>query len=430
VTGFHTEIGAPTVPSYESVVKFLPENALMPMGNNTWSFHDYCDGNGTPSNYTNAMQTMYGAQSTIQNVCKVAQLMNYDEYRAYMEALQVKRFANSGASGLLLWMSNCVWPSLMWQTYDYYLEGTGAFYGCMEGAEPLHVMYYASDNVEVANNTIQNISNYTVEAATYNLDGTKAWSNSKSITVNADEKASVFPITKGSSTPYFLDLKLKDADGNMVSKNFYWLPNTNSNKSQMLSMQKATLAMTTEKSTWDRTGTENTISFKIVNTSAVCAVHCRFKLTGATSGERILPCHFNDNYVSLAPGDTHSAEIKFDEIDRNNEEPKLVVSGINVDETDLAVGTIIPVVYHNTTGLKIPQFSILFVNGALYLQNLQNNSPWNVVLYDMRGRVILTRKGTASGSDVHVPTTIRPGLYVAICRSGAASQKSVLAVTR
>jgi len=112
----------------------------MPMGNNWWSFHDYCSGNGNPSNYTSAMTTLYGSSSTIQQVCLKAQLMNYDNYRAPFEALQVKRF--SGATGLLLWMSNCVWPSTMWQTYDYYMEGTGAMYGSQKGSEPIHIMYY------------------------------------------------------------------------------------------------------------------------------------------------------------------------------------------------------------------------------------------------------------------------------------------------
>ncbi|MBN1578519.1 MAG: hypothetical protein JW913_18295 [Chitinispirillaceae bacterium] len=428
VIGFHTEIGSPTVPSYESLIKFLPAEAdQMPMGNKTWSFHDYCSGNGNPTNYTNAMTAMWGAQSSIQNVCKVAQLMNYDEYRAYMESLQAKRFASNGASGLLLWMSNCVWPSLMWQTYDYYMEGTGAFYGCMEGAEPVHVMYYGGTNVQVINNTIQDIANYTVDAATYNLDGSKAWSSSKATSVSADNTTDVFEITKGTSTPYFLDLKLRDASGKLVSKNFYWLPNDRTNKALMLTMAKTTLAVTPAALSMTRSNDENVIEFKLVNTGTVCAVACRLKLTGETSGERILPCHYNDNYFSLAPGDTQDVVIRFDEVDRKNENPKLLISGINIDEQGSAVAITSK---RRNVNAAIPAAANL-VGGRIILGNLASGSPWSLTLLDMRGRVVSAAHGLGNGGmqNIAVPK-LRSGIYVTMLKYNGLQQQTVVTIAR
>ena len=165
----------------------------------------------------------------------------------------------------------------------------------------------------------QALGNYSATAATYSLSGTKVWSNSAAVNTAADASSNVFAITAGTSTPYFLDLKLKDGSGNLVSKNFYWLPSDGAtNISSMLSMAKTTMPATAN-ATWTKSGTENTVSLKIVNTGTVCAMSCRLLLTGATSGNRILPVHFNDNYFSLIPGDTQSVIVKFDDVDLNNE---------------------------------------------------------------------------------------------------------------
>ena len=332
LTGFHTELGGPTLMSYESMVATFPTANQMPMGNNWWSFHDYCNGNGSPVNFTNAMTSVFGAPSNIQDCATRAQVMNYDDYRAYFEALQAKRF--NGATGLLLWMSNCVWPSTMWQTYDYYLEGTGAMYGSMKGAEPIHVMYYGSTQVQVVNNTMNALANYTVTATTYNLDGTKAGAtNTASVNVAADTASNVFGITAGTSTPYFLDLKLRDPSGNIVSKNFYTFPNNGvTNISGMLTMNKA-VVVPTATANWVKTGTENTITFKVVDTSAVCAIACRLQVITRNTNTRVLPVHYNDNYFSLAPGDTQFVSVNFDDADTKGDYPVVSITGINVDYT-------------------------------------------------------------------------------------------------
>ena len=43
--------------------------------------------------------------------------------------------------GLLIWMSHPTWPSFVWQTYDYYLEPTAAYFGSKKASEPLHIQW-------------------------------------------------------------------------------------------------------------------------------------------------------------------------------------------------------------------------------------------------------------------------------------------------
>ena len=76
----------------------------------------------------------------------LAQFVNYEGYRAMFEAQSKNRM------GLLIWMSHPAWPSFVWQTYDYYLEPTAAYFGARKPREPLHIQWNAAtDNVEVVN---------------------------------------------------------------------------------------------------------------------------------------------------------------------------------------------------------------------------------------------------------------------------------------
>ena len=410
--GFHTELGGPTPMSYESMVATFPTADQMPMGNPWWSFHDYCNGNGSPANFTAALGYIFGAPTSLQDCCVKSQVMNYDDYRAYFEALQAQRF--NGATGLLLWMSNCVWPSTMWQTYDYYLEGTGAMYGSMKGSEPIHVMYYGGTQVQVINNTMQALSNYSVSATTYNYSsGTKVWSSTATVNTAADASSNVFTITAGTSTPYFLDLKLKDASGNLVSKNFYIFPSDGvTNISSILTMTKTTVPATAN-ATWTKSGTENTVSLKIVNTGTVCAISCRLQLTGATSGNRILPVHFNDNYFSLIPGDTQSVVVKFDDVDLNNESPKLCLTGVNVAQTCYNIPTTVTSLRGAAVGRKAGSYAF-FTGTSLKVCNVPVSTAWRLTILDMQGRTVVNAQGIGNGNIATVSVAgLRPGAYIA-----------------
>jgi beta-mannosidase len=429
LTGFHTELGGPTVMSYESMVATFPTANQMPMGNAWWSYHDYCNGNGSPVNFTNAMTSVFGTPSNLQDCATRSQVMNYDDYRAYFEALQAKRF--NGATGLLLWMSNCVWPSTMWQTYDYYLEGTGAMYGSMKGAEPIHIMYYGSTQVQVVNNTMNALANYSATATTYNLNGTKAGTaNTASVNVAADAASNVFGITAGTSTPYFLDLKLRDPSGNVVSKNFYTFPNDGvTNISGLLTMTKTTVPATADAA-WTKNGTTNTVTLKVYNAGSVCAISCRLMLTQGTSGTRVLPVHFNDNYFSLIPGDTQSVSIQFDDADLAGQAPTLTLSGINVNQTTYKIGGVVPVSRSVVTQEKAGGLYATFNGTILKMHNVALGSPWQVSMINMKGQTILSTQGIGNGEAATISTNrLRPGIYIAVLKSAGDVFRSMVTIS-
>jgi hypothetical protein len=321
-------------------------------------------------------------------------------------------------------MSNCVWPSTVWQTYDYYMEGTGSMYGSQKGAEPIHVQYYspASSSIQVFNNTMSPLSNYTVSATTYNLDGSQAWKNSQAISsIPADGSANSFAVTAGTSTPYFLDLKLKDASGKVVSKNFYWLPISGSSTSAMMSMGKATIVQSGAAVT-SKNGVENTITCKVVNTSAVCAVACRLMLTRTSSGARILPVHFNENYFSLAPGDTQSITVQYDDVDAAGDKAKLSLTGINVTNLSIAVPT-----RRSETITRSFGTYAKFAGTNFKVCDVPVGYAWRLTVLDMQGRTIMNTSGISKGSVESISAaTLLPGVYVATLFSASERNSSMI----
>jgi beta-mannosidase len=438
ISGFHTEFGGPHVMSYESMAATFPTADLFPMGNDWWSFHDYCSGNGDPANYTSAMTTTWGTATDIHDCTKKAQLMNYDEARASEETITAKAF--NGVTGLLLWMSNCVWPSLMWQSYDYYMEGTGGYFGFQKGSESIHAQYYAaaSSQIMVFNNSVNAISNYSLTSSTYNVNGTQAWTNTKTgINVAAGGSASIVTPTAGASTPYFLDLKLRNASGSLVSHNFYWEPSDGSDISAMLDSTTLKMVSVTQtpNPTWTLNGVENTISLNIVNptSNTVPAVFCRLMLTqNAVGGTRILPIHFNDNYFSLLPGDTQVVTVKFDEVDRAGQQPVLSLTGINVRPITFTLPTppYTSVRRSSDNNAGMSGFSAKFVGDNLRLNNIAAGSDWEVKLFDMQGRVLLNVHGAKGQNAVVSLARIHPGAYLAVAKCAGKTASTMLTIAK
>jgi hypothetical protein len=213
-----------------------------------------------------------------------------------------------------------------------------------------------------------------------------------------------------------------------VSKNFYWLPNSGTSIGQMLTINKATL-VSTANAEWTKTGTENTITFKIVDTSAVCAVACRLMLKTRNTNIRVLPVHYNDNYFSLAPGDTQFVSVKFDDADTKGDYPILSITGINVDYTTIDI---------NPAGIRRGGGSIVRKSGMfgrwtgrnLKIFNIPTGKAWHVVMLDISGRTVLKVDGIGTKGEIIVNAAgLRPGAYIATIKSEVETYSAKIMVT-
>jgi hypothetical protein len=57
----------------------------------------------------------------------------------------------------------------------------------------------------------------------------------------------------------------------------------------------------------------------------------RLKVVRATSGDRILPAIYSDNYVTLLPGERRTIQTEVRDADTRGERPRMVVGGFNVE---------------------------------------------------------------------------------------------------
>ena len=322
----HSEIGMPNMVSYESLKRMLPDSALWPI-NTQWGIHDFTlESAQYGYSFVKQITDDFGPVDSMKDWLTFAQWINYQGYRAMFEAQSKNRM------GALLWMSHPAWPSMVWQTYDYYFEPTAAYFGCKKACEPLHIQWNAlTDNIEVVNYSVANGSGLTATMEMLNIDGTvKA---KKQIAVNCPEDSTIHCFTvarpEGLSNVCFIRLKLTRGN-ELISENFYWSGASGEEGSlkAIRELPKAKLELNTKASKkqdrWYLTTT-------LTNKTKTPALMIKLKVVGKNDKERILPVIFSDNYVSLMPGEKRTVKIELQNADTRGEKPVVVVEGVNVE---------------------------------------------------------------------------------------------------
>ena len=183
--GFRTEMGTAVFTTFESFKEFMPDSTWWPR-NEMWDKHFFgpSAGNASPDIYSKSINKSYGEATGIEDYCKKAQLLNIETNKALYEGWA--DHVGNDASGILVWMSQSAYPSMVWQTYDYYYDLTGAYWGAKKGSEPLHILWNCADNsVKVTNTTNKGVTKVTAEARIYNLNGeeVKSMRNTKTVDV-------------------------------------------------------------------------------------------------------------------------------------------------------------------------------------------------------------------------------------------------------
>jgi hypothetical protein len=195
--GLRTEIGTAVFPTIESFKKFMPEDKWWPR-NEMWNQHFFGQlaFNAAPDRYDASMSERYGKPLDIEAYCRKAQLLNIETNKAMYEGWLDHMWED--ASGIMTWMSQSAYPSMVWQTYDYYYDLTGAYWGAKAACEPLHVQWNPLNNsVKVVNTTRQEAEALTVEAVVYNMDGKEVASLRETATIVAPSNTATHCFTLG-----------------------------------------------------------------------------------------------------------------------------------------------------------------------------------------------------------------------------------------
>jgi exo-1,4-beta-D-glucosaminidase len=323
--GFATEISpGAAVPPVESLEAMLPEARRRWPIDAGWNYHAGGSEFKDIRRFTDALEARYGKATDVRDYTRKAQALTYETERAMFEGYARNKYR---ATGVIQWMLNNGWPSIIWHLYDYYMRPGGGYFGTKAACEPLHVQYsYDDRSIVVVNDTQDAVPGVTVTARLLNFSLEPRFSKTMTLDVAADEAARAFTIPEipDLTTTYFLQLTASGAKGDHTSRNFYWLsakPDVLSDKSEwyftptvshgeLTALGSLPPAQLTATATMTRRGSEPSGRVTLANTGRALAFQVRLKAVDAT-GTEILPVYWQDNYVTLLPGERREIAVSW-----------------------------------------------------------------------------------------------------------------------
>ena len=351
--GYNTETSpGPAIPVLESVKRFIPSDHRWPL-DDVWNYHAGGERFTTVNVFTDALNRRYGPATSLADYERKAQAIAYDGERAMFEAYGRNKYTSTG---VIQWMLNNAWPSLIWHLYDYYLVPGGGYFGTKKALEPLHVQYaYDDQSVSVVNSTYQERKGMKVRARVYSLDAKLLQDTEVPLDVPADAAVKALDVAKpdGLTTTYFLRLDLRDLRGRLVSHNFYWL----STKPDTLDWAKKQDTVYTPQAEFaDLTGlnslpavrleasrvieqppgaTLGKAHIRLKNPSSSMAFQVRLRLASRKEDRDAVPVFWDDNYFSLLPGEERIVSVSYDTSQLHGAEPVILVDGFNITSAEV-----------------------------------------------------------------------------------------------
>jgi len=326
---FKTEIGSVSVPTIESIKGMMPEKDWETI-NDDWAEHDFAKGASGGDSYPAMIAERYGKVANLADFVRKSQLANYEAFRAMYEGRNAKLFHPT--TGIITWMSNPAQPSFVWQLYHHDLEPNSALFAVKKAAEPVHIqLNEGNGEVEVINNLDAPLEKARAHLSIYSLDGTVAYQHDYDVTAVASVATGLGAVEwpAGLSAVHFVKLELRDADGKLVSENFYWRAQPEHQDDLKALGEMPTVTLDSKVVRRDVAG-KSFIDVTLHNPGMQIALMAHVQLRRKGDGERVLPVYYSDNYVSLVPNESRMITIEATTGDLKGEAALVLVDGWNV----------------------------------------------------------------------------------------------------
>jgi hypothetical protein len=327
---FKDETGLPSQPPYNTLAKNIPDTTWdkklpFPL-NNMWGYHDAATGAAKYDEYYKDMVARYGAPISRLDFSNKMQLMNATGYQGIFEAAGHKL---TETGGVMLWKLNAAFPSVVWQIYDWYLQPNAGYYAMQNAVEPVHVQFNQNDStVAVLNRTHHATGPLTLQADIYDKNS-KLLINKTAMLSLDDEgvKQSIALATdlKTIKAFSFVLLSLKNGQGNVVSRNAYWMApgNDYTSLNTLPQVQLQTIVAKTQKGK-----IENQWTLKISNPTDYIAFFIRPQLT--VNQDEVRPSYWSTGYFTLAPHTSTTVTVRAPVTKLKGKKAVLTVGGWNV----------------------------------------------------------------------------------------------------
>ncbi len=359
--GFNTETSpGPAIPSLASRKLFLPDPEAWPASAD-WSLHYGGGGFKNLGVLDNAMNAIYTKPTSLPEYTRMAATMEYDSERAMFESYSGNKFVSTG---VIQWMLNNAWPSMIWHLYDYNLDPDAGYYAVKKACEPLHIQYsYNDQGILVVNSTYQPVSGLTASIEVHDVHWNELYSATTEVSAAANSSQRVFTLPdklfNGMTRIFLINLKLTDAAGRVVSRNFYWVPYTlttfawdatdytHTPADRYPDLQALTTlpeATVTSHAAIVDTQKGREIRLHLENTSDKLAFQVRVEAL-TPSGDLIAPVIWSDDWIELTPGESRTLTASLPK-----DAPADVV--VKLSGWNISPATIIPVAGASTLANK------------------------------------------------------------------------------
>jgi exo-1,4-beta-D-glucosaminidase len=316
------------IPPFASLKKFIPPDKLWPI-NDTWYFHAGAQpSNAALASIQRAVNLRYGPSLNAQMFADKAQLAHYESTRAQFETFAANGWASHKMT--IYWMLNSHWPSFYGNLFDYYLRPGGAYYGAKKGLRPLSVVFdsyatgdHSTANVSVVNQTQDYQRSLRARVRIYDLQGDLRSDQTMAnigVPSGGAVKAMVLPRGPADTPVFFVRCELFDGAGNPVAENVYWqsqyrddpgLPENDSafdlSQTSWADMTALNYMTRVPLDVTARHTDNNGVAVRLHNPTSSVAFFERAELLSTRDGDEILPIAYDDNYITVFPGET--AEI-------------------------------------------------------------------------------------------------------------------------
>ncbi|MEA3180818.1 MAG: hypothetical protein QOI59_4341 [Gammaproteobacteria bacterium] len=306
--GFSVEVGTPSLATLESLEAMLPAADRWPISD-TLAYHDWhFGGNGDVASFMSALERQFGAPTSLADFERKAQMMNYVSYRAVFEGFQAHLWTLN--SGRLLWMTHPAWPSNHWQIYSSDYDTQASYYGVKSACEPVHAQMNLPDySLAVINTTRQDRRDLTLTSRVIALDGRVLARHSTKVSATANSTTTLPSLdlasTLASEDLVLVVLTLDDRGGARVSENVYWQGRGDQSQQKLNSLPPQSLSVTTQTV---QQGGQTVVSVTLENRGNIPALATKLTVVDS-SGKRLLPVLYSDNYVTLLPHEPRKVEI-------------------------------------------------------------------------------------------------------------------------
>ena len=336
VRPFRSEAGINAPPVWENYQKFTPKNLIWPPDS---IFIDYHGENNT--NYMHLKKMLryadeFGESDNMQALITKSQLYQALADAFDMEFCRSNKFRNSG---FLVWQYNDIWPCLSWSIVDWYGTPKPSYYFMKRAARPVHIsgdyeryLWKTGEtfkaDVYLLNDTWDAVKRHTFKAKILDYEGNTLAekSGAASADPNRSEKIAEIDYTiadtfKGKM--FFLSVELFDKSGTKISDAIYPIAVssnddlndykdifTQMNKMPVVSLRAEAL---TPAINFDKSG-NGTVQLRITNPGKNLAYFIRTRMKEESDALRT---EYNDNYISLLPGETRTISVNIESTDVN-----------------------------------------------------------------------------------------------------------------